>query len=281
MWRYDTDWESMLNQCAGIDINNKTLEEGLTDILSKGTDSIFKTINHKSFKHNPGYYYPRIWRKGSLEKNFEALGEPTSDNKVLTQDVTSAVILIKKLLVIFETIEAHPNNLSVYGNEIRNLLLLCCIEVESSFSGILKANDYQEARWSTKDYVKLLEPIDLTKYSVNFELYPDLPVFSPFKNWNSDRPTQSLIWYAAYNKTKHNREQELNSATLFHAIEAISAVVLLIYAQYGPNHKFWLDGVFTSLTVKKSEFIDVKKIYIPHNSDKALRTDWKEMKMNF
>lgn len=39
-------------------------------------------------------------------------------------------------------------------------------------------------------------------------------ILAPFSTWDSKQPTQSLQWYAAYNFTKHDREANLNKATL-------------------------------------------------------------------
>lgn len=57
----------------------------------------------------------------------------------------------------------------------------------------------------------------------------------PFKNWKSDNPTKSLDWYNRYNAVKHDRETEFPKATIQSLLEAISALFLLIYAQYGTN----------------------------------------------
>ncbi|WP_299137095.1 hypothetical protein [uncultured Tenacibaculum sp.] len=284
MWRYDLQRKAMLNQCSGIDNAGKTLEEGLTELLGRRSDNNFGIINEQTISHQPGFFYPRIWRIGSLEDNFKSNGEPAFNNSILRQAVTTTSILIKKLLVIFETIEPNSINLDCYGHEIRNLLLLTCMEIETNLAGILRANDYVSARgdrMNTQDYVKLQEPLQLSEYTVKFEFYPDLNEYRPFENWNSGSPTQSIPWYDAYNKTKHNREQELSSASLLRAIESVSALLILLHAQFGPYHEFWNESPLSNILIKKPESIDIDKMYIPHNADKTKITEWQEMKMTF
>jgi hypothetical protein len=284
MWRYDTLLKIMCRQCDGIENAGKTLEEGLVELLGRRTDNNFRIISEQTILHKPGYYYPRIWRLGSLEDNFETDGEPIFDDIILSQALITTSILIKKLLVIFETIQPDSTNLDCYGHEIRNLLLLTCMEVETNLAGILRANDYvspRVSRMNTQDYVNLLEPLQLSEYNVKFEFYPDLYEIRPFENWSSDSPTQSIPWYDAYNKTKHNREQELSSASLMYAIESISALLILLQAQFGPYHDFWNESPFSTISVSKTASIDISKMYIPHSIDKTKRTEWQQMKMTF
>lgn len=282
MWRYDTQRKSMLNQCAGIDNSGKTLEKGLTELLARRSDNNYNIVNKQIMYHQPGYYYPRVWRLGCVEDNFISKEEPIFNNNILRQAVTTTTILLKKLLIIFETIEPTSSNLNCFGLELRNILLLTCMEVETNLAGILRANDYVSPRgnrMNTQDYVKLLEPLQLSDYSVEFKFYPDLNTYKPFENWNVNSPTQSIPWYNAYNKTKHNREQELNSASLLYTIESISALLILIYAQFGPYHEFWNESPLSNIKVIKPDIIDKDKMYIPHTPDKTIRTDWQEMKM--
>ena len=53
--------------------------------------------------------------------------------------------------------------------------------------------------------------------------------------WNARHPTSSLVWYDAYNKTKHDREKNLKLATLNNAITAVGAAVVMFRAQFGFN----------------------------------------------
>jgi hypothetical protein len=71
--------------------------------------------------------------------------------------------------------------------------------------------------------VNLKAAMRLDEYGVEFPSYPRLPPISPFAGWgSSDKPTQALAWYDAYNAVKHNREAEFERATLGHAFVGLS-----------------------------------------------------------
>jgi len=149
-------------------------------------------------------------------------------------------ILLDKLEQVFETVDPDAAHAMVYGHRIRELLLLACMEVESSWKAVLEENGYARLRFTTNDYVKLLRPMILDSYEVSLQAYTVYPIFRPFEKWDAANPTQSLTWYDGYNKTKHDREQNLRLASLDNAIKAVGAVVVMFYAQFG-IHSFVKD----------------------------------------
>lgn len=180
----------------------------------------------------PGTVYKRIFWPMSTSGNLHKV----IDRTVLTQSFVALRLLLTKMLDIFQTVEAAPGNLNVYGHQIRELLLLAAMEVEASWAAVLKANSYSSiSKLTTNDYVKLLSPMLLDSYSLTLSSYPAFPQFGPFEGWTSATPTKSLVWYHAYNMTKHNREEHLNVATLEKAIHAVGAAVVMFYAQFGFN----------------------------------------------
>lgn len=141
---------------------------------------------------------------------------------------------------IFRRVEPDQSNAdTIYGHEIRNLLALACMEVESSCRAVLKANHYVPPgtkpvpRFTTNDYVKLLGPLRLDEYVVRLIGHPAIDTFSPFTGWDATKPTESLPWYAAYNETKHDREANFRSATLLRTIHALGAAQVMMHAQFG------------------------------------------------
>lgn len=106
-------------------------------------------------------------------------------------------------------------------------------EVEASCKNILKENGVDSS--STTDYVKLLKAMKLNEYGVNLNFYPWIEQFRPFENWSdqSKSPSKDLVWYDAYNKIKHDREQNFPRATLDNAFRAVAACFILLCAQYG------------------------------------------------
>jgi hypothetical protein len=177
----------------------------------------------------PGTVYKRIYRPVACGNYYRAVSQ-----EKLTSTLVSLRILLTKLDDLFEIIEPTPDNLATYGHGIREVLLLACMDVESSWSAVLRENGYVTAgALTTNDYVKLLAAMLLDCYTLSLQSYPHLPSFAPFKGWNGASPTKSLVWYDAYNKTKHNREENLKFATLHNAIQAVGAAAIMLHAQFG------------------------------------------------
>jgi hypothetical protein len=172
----------------------------------------------------PGMYFPRVYRGPE---------HPPIDRGARTATMRAARSLFARLREIFQVVEPTADHHKVYGHDLRQLLILACTEVESSWRAILTANGYPGERWTTMDYVKLLEPMKLDSYALTLATHPEYGVLTPFEGWDVNDPTRSLRWYDAYNATKHNREAELNRATLRAVIHALAAVHVMTVAQFG------------------------------------------------
>jgi hypothetical protein len=184
-------------------------------------------------KNKPGYYYPRIWRGDMQDLDSSTLA---GSQATLSKSMVAGDLIIQRLYELFTYIEPIKANQNVHSHKIRELLLLSCMEVESSWTAILKANNYNiNNRLSTNDYVKILNPLLLNKYEVEFPMYPEIGIVMPFKDWAIGNPTKSLSWYDAYNSTKHNREENFHHSTLENAISAVSAIAVMLCAQFGPD----------------------------------------------
>lgn len=279
--RFDQDFSFQHEQGVAFESENTFFASGINHggeiHFKKITNSSIPNIKNwvaKSFgdsnptklNYIPGTCYKRIWRPLVCAGSFH---KAVSQEKI-NQSFVSLKILVSKLEELFETVEPIEANLSTYGHRIREVLLLACMEVESSWSAVLKENDYSlDNKFTTDDYVKLKEPMFLDGYQMNLAAYIHFPSLAPFKDWRVKDPTKSLLWYDAYNKTKHDRENNLHYATFINAITAVSAAVVMYYAQFGSvfeapwdNHKsYYIRGIFRSNTngLKKYE----KNYYIP------------------
>jgi hypothetical protein len=224
------------NTFCAMDLN---INQGI--ILSGEADGTLRDWIGKNFGDtNPvesecpqGIYYKRIWRPYWPGPIYRSVSQ-VRDGEKITESMVALRILFNKLEELFETIEPGQDNLLAYGHKTREVLLLACMEVESSWTAVLKENGYpQRPTWNTNDYVKLFRPMFLDGYKVSLRSYPHFPSFSPFEKWTVADPTHSLAWYDAYNKTKHNREDNLKLATLENAVQAVGAAVVMFYAQFG------------------------------------------------
>jgi hypothetical protein len=184
-----------------------------------------------------GEYYPRMWRgSDAIDKYGEGIPrvEDTPYFGPFIQSLQHLESLFNDLADLFHVVDpGMDDNLKTHGNAIRDLIILASTEVEAQWRGVLEANGIQKERYSTADYVKLLGAQRLNWYAVKLVRYPRLRPLAPFKSWNAGQPTQSLEWYDAYNKVKHDREKNFRDAALMHAIAAVAACVVMLEAQFG------------------------------------------------
>ncbi len=205
----------------------KKMSENLKDVFKEGAvDRIIDMVL------KPGEYYPRMARPtANYPDDPPSYPQPKKYEYEIANSKGQLSSLIFRLQQICQTLHPSEENYTSYGHEIRNLLILACTEVEAQWKGVLKAHEIVGK--DTSDYVKLNKAMHLNEYSILLTHYPWLPEFCPFKDWQIDLPTQSLNWYDAYNKVKHDRELNFTKATLIHAINAVCANIIMLYAQFG------------------------------------------------
>lgn len=217
-------------------------EKNFEDWISKSVVSEFNNRRSESVSYGVpapipfGHLFPRVYRPiASKPTDYRP---PQNARALAHLDVQLELFsdTIKRILRHVEPIDAH---LSVFGHEIRNLLLLASTEVEAQWKAILKANGYGfqvdargVERATTSDYVKLLPVLRLREYASCLPYTPDLAPRAPFASWVASQPTQSLAWYSAYNAVKHDREAQFSQARLEHAIDAVLACEILRKAQF-------------------------------------------------
>lgn len=213
--------------------------ETIWDTIRRQATGWFEPAGTNPFHQNafqPGQFYPRMSRPTNDDHD-----EPLGCNPGAARDLHFIAMargqlkaLTRQLDRICQTVHPIEETLSIYGHEIRNLLILACTEVEMHWRGILHVNGVDQTRYNTQSYVKLQGAMKLGEYAVRFPAFPWLATVCPFGGWgNTGKPTQELPWYDAYNATKHNREGEFAKATLAHAFQAISACVVMMAAEFG------------------------------------------------
>lgn len=144
-------------------------------------------------------------------------------------------LLLHKFYNICDFTEPNEKNDKSYGLVIRELLILICTEIESIFKNILIANNITPIAkiFTTRDYVRLLEILKLKDYFIVQHRFNNCKFNNPFVSWSSDNSSQSLEFYDAYNKIKHNSEGELEKANMLNLKNSISALVILSSSQIG------------------------------------------------
>lgn len=158
-------------------------------------------------------------------------------------------LLIDQLDELFLFIEPERAGLQAYSHKTRQLLLLACTEVENSWKYyISKAGAIPTKGFlTTKDYVKLADKLYLKRYRLKMRMYSDLPEICPFQNWDVAKPSASLDWYDAYNKTKHDRFTHFAEASLWNCIQAVCANVVLHCVRFSPFYIFDQGDSLTAL----------------------------------
>ncbi|GJL48112.1 TPA: hypothetical protein U2L65_000005 [Citrobacter farmeri] len=190
----------------------------------------FRPVVVNITKNNkPGQYFSRINKGEPALFSQQAIGKQILDEIITFNNICNS------LNELFNYIDPDIENLNCYGSKIREILILACTEVEYLLQNLLVENNYESInnRYSTKDYVKILDIVKLNEYSTLLSFYPDLENWSPFKEWDPSKPTTSLAWYDSYNAVKHNRGANKHKATLKSAINAVSAIHILLESQYG------------------------------------------------
>ena len=174
--------------------------------------------------------YPKIFRHGppnTLDPFFD-----DSQSQLGRNNIAAYELLKSDLKEIFEFIEPSVSNFSTYSHRTYEILLRACTEVESLCKQIFTANGQSaenKIRFSDLDGAMKLSSYVVKSYSFLF------PNFSPFVSFASTihRQERSPSWYKAYNKVKHNRNDNFPFASLKNAIESVGGVYVLLVAMYG------------------------------------------------
>lgn len=169
-------------------------------------------------------------------------------------------ILIQKLQEILLFVEPSPEGLKTYSHKIRELLILACTELESSFKFYNLGNNEK-----TSDYVKILSMVDLGKHHLSLVGYTNPYKCCPFKDWSAKNPTKSLPWYDAYNQVKHHKDSSFPLATLENCINAIAANIIMFAIRYSPAMLYNENDVCSNLVRNSLDFRveETQDFYIP------------------
>lgn len=156
--------------------------------------------------------------------------------------IRAFLLLQKDLLELFNYIEPADKSLETYSFRIHELLVRTCIEIEANFRAIFTVNKYgpfrNGANLSMEDFYKINRSHFLSSYKVEVPYWsgdPETAVRRPFKSWADQKDSAKpwvLSWYQDYNLAKHDRVNALPLANFKNLLDAFSALVILITAQY-------------------------------------------------
>ncbi len=216
-----------------------TATEGKSGTLRDWVVRAFGAEEIVEMSHLPGTAIKAVWRPGLYYDNqiLEALDSSGYDLRLAEQ---ALLMLLQRLDEILHFVEPTVVSLSAYSHKARELLILACTEVENNWTTFLRAAGLTPPTrgFTTSDYVRLLEPLRLPEYYISFPRYAALADITPFGAWDATQPTQSLVWYNAYNKTKHDRSMNFSYATLENCLNAVAANLVLFTVRFGPYPLF-------------------------------------------
>ena len=231
-----------------------TVTEKRTGLLRDWIERVFGAVDVEESLNEVGHTIEGVWRPGLVFESelLQGLKNTEIERRVAEQAIR---ILVQRLDEILLYIEPTKIGLGSYGHKIRELLILACTEVENSWKTYMIRAEAPPANgrvFTTRDYVKLHQPLFLQDFEISLPLYAVVEPLKPFRGWDVNEPTQSLQWYDAYNKTKHDRSAHFDSSTLQNCIDAVVAALVLFCVRFSPFPL--LLGVSTLTTLSNQMF---------------------------
>lgn len=141
------------------------------------------------------------------------------------------IALEQDLEAVSRYIEFSKHNFSVYSIELAHLLFAAASEVDVI------------AKLLCKQFQPTASPNNINDYrGILLAELPDLPImeifiaryglsFKPWENWHQSGNLNPL-WWDSYNKVKHQRNAYFDEATLKNALNALGALLILVYCYY-------------------------------------------------
>ncbi|CAN7288230.1 hypothetical protein [Devosia sp. LjRoot3] len=220
----------------GISSGLTVSETTTTDDLNAWALRTFSGRNFRPMQRPHGHAVQGVWRPGlyyTAQVN-QALGVTDADRLSAEQALH---LLLERLYDLFLYVQPTAQGLLSFGHKSRELLILAATEVENYWQrhardAGLTGNGARSLK--TTDYVRLKEPLYLAEYEVTLTPFASVAPIRPFASWSAQSPTQSIPWYDAYNKTKHDRDSYFHDASVMRCIEAVCAAIILFCVRFGP-----------------------------------------------
>lgn len=173
--------------------------------------------------------------------------------------------LEKEFIELTQYIEFVPANYKVYSVKLMQLLLTIGSEVDSVMKEMCAIKD--KDRPSISDYANVL----LVRYpqitAQKVRVFNRSLELTPFANWDKEKASQSLFFWETYNKVKHHRAENFQSASLEAVANALSALFLL--NMYSFNAIYLEKG---NLMHNIPETADESKLFYLDNWTERIRT---------
>lgn len=234
-------------------------------IIEKVIKNLYQYEIYKKCTQKVGVKLEHIW-KPLLDQNIQdELDFNEYEKCAAKRDLGILVQMLQDALMYIEPTE---DGLKCCGHKLRELLILSCSNVESKFKQYQFGDNER-----TRDYIKLLDYVDLSKYKLSLVGYINKHKSVPFFDWKKSSPTQSLPWFDAYTKIKHGQQDSMCLATLENCIDAVAANIIMYVIRYSPYTLYRETDVCSNLV---SSFLGIgiektEDIYLPEiNAEKEI-----------
>lgn len=153
--------------------------------------------------------------------------------------VRAFLLILEDLKKLFEYVEPSKESFNSFSFRIHELFMRTCIEIEANFKAIVNENGYEPeiSRSGNPIYnINVYKKVNLSHHLSDYEVglpqwaTSELIKFKPFEAWA--QPNQPLDWYQAYNKSKHDRQDNFRYANLKNLLQAVSGLLCLLHSQF-------------------------------------------------
>lgn len=135
------------------------------------------------------------------------------------------LMLEKRFKESIEYVELHKDNYNAFSNGYALMIQSIGAELDTVFKEFCGFNT--EDRKTIENYVQYIleeDPAIINRIIV-LQGY-DMEI-QPFKTWNIEHASQSLQWWFAFTKTKHNRFNQLKHANLENVLNILGALYMI------------------------------------------------------
>ncbi len=147
--------------------------------------------------------------------------------------VRAFLLLQKDLLELFAYIEPAKCNRGAYSHRVQQLLMRACVEIEANLTAILIENGYGKdaGKLTMQDYRLVDRSHRLSSYEARIPEWRGAGgLRRPYAAWAKSKA--ELLWYGAYNKSKHNRHKFFHLATFDALVDAMCGLAIVLSAQF-------------------------------------------------
>lgn len=134
-------------------------------------------------------------------------------------------MLEKRFIESIEYVELNTNNYSTFSNGYALLIQSIGAELDTLFKeycGYItsdRKNITDYSQYILNNYPDIINiKIHILEYDIEIQ---------PFQNWNITQPSQSIKWWDAFTKIKHNRYDQIEQAKLENALNILGALYLM------------------------------------------------------